>query len=174
MLTCVALQESSSVGDGADFVVRLSLFAFFHLCVTLPADCYQFTSITIAKFDWFDYDEPNNSVWFLYLFLCFSTNWKELGFFFAINQSCQLIFLCLLSPALKCPPGSSFRSNIYLCRQPSCQDPAGPGGSCLHKPLVEGCVCDDGLILSGHKCVPLKECGCTDEDGKYRLVSVSR
>uniref|UniRef100_A0A667ZW63 TIL domain-containing protein n=1 Tax=Myripristis murdjan TaxID=586833 RepID=A0A667ZW63_9TELE len=57
------------------------------------------------------------------------------------------------------------------CPQPSCQEPAGPGGSC-NKPCVEGCVCNEGLILSGDKCVPPSECGCTDEDGKYRPVSV--
>ncbi|KAM4536429.1 zonadhesin, like [Odontesthes bonariensis] len=70
---------------------------------------------------------------------------------------------------LKCPPGSHYTPCGPACQQPSCQDPAGPGGSC-DLPCVEGCVCNPGLILSGNKCVPLSECGCTDEDGKYRPV----
>ncbi|XP_070710573.1 zonadhesin, like [Pempheris klunzingeri] len=70
---------------------------------------------------------------------------------------------------LKCPPGSHYSPCSPACQQPSCQDPAGPGGSC-NQPCVEGCVCNPGLVLSGDKCVPLSECGCTDEDGKYRPV----
>ncbi|XP_051800201.1 zonadhesin, like [Acanthochromis polyacanthus] len=68
---------------------------------------------------------------------------------------------------LKCPPGSHYTPCGPACEQPSCQDPAGPGGSCNH-PCVEGCICDPGLVLSGDKCVSINECGCTDEDGKYR------
>ncbi|XP_029931628.1 zonadhesin, like [Myripristis murdjan] len=68
---------------------------------------------------------------------------------------------------LKCPPGSNYTHCGPACPQPSCQEPAGPSGSC-NKPCVEGCVCNEGLILSGDKCVPPSECGCTDEDGKYR------
>uniref|UniRef100_A0A668A5K6 Zonadhesin, like n=1 Tax=Myripristis murdjan TaxID=586833 RepID=A0A668A5K6_9TELE len=71
---------------------------------------------------------------------------------------------------LKCPPGSNYTHCGPACPQPSCQEPAGPSGSC-NKPCVEGCVCNEGLILSGDKCVPPSECGCTDEDGKYRPVS---
>ncbi|XP_067436173.1 zonadhesin, like isoform X2 [Thunnus thynnus] len=73
---------------------------------------------------------------------------------------------------LKCPPGSHYTPCGPACPQPSCQDPAGSGGSC-NQPCVEGCICNPGLILSGDKCVPLSECGCTDEDGKYRPVGDS-
>ncbi|KAK5876154.1 hypothetical protein CesoFtcFv8_027151 [Champsocephalus esox] len=69
---------------------------------------------------------------------------------------------------LKCPPGSQYNPCGPACSQPSCQDPASPG-SCNY-PCVEGCVCNPGLVLSGDKCVPISECGCTDEDGKYRPV----
>ncbi|XP_018526611.1 zonadhesin, like isoform X3 [Lates calcarifer] len=68
---------------------------------------------------------------------------------------------------LKCPPGSHYTPCGPACPQPSCQDPSGPGGSC-NQPCVEGCICNPGLVLSGDKCVPLSECGCTDGDGKYR------
>ncbi|KAM8746516.1 zonadhesin, like [Acanthopagrus schlegelii] len=70
---------------------------------------------------------------------------------------------------LKCPSGSHYNPCGSACPQPSCQDPAGPGGSC-NRPCVEGCVCNPGLILSGDKCVPLSECGCTDANGNYRPV----
>ncbi|KAM8881606.1 zonadhesin, like [Synchiropus picturatus] len=71
--------------------------------------------------------------------------------------------------AIKCPPGSQYTHCGPACAQPSCQNPAGPEGPC-NKPCVEGCICNDGLIISGDKCVPVSECGCTDEDGKYRPV----
>ncbi|XP_038159106.1 zonadhesin, like isoform X6 [Cyprinodon tularosa] len=70
---------------------------------------------------------------------------------------------------LKCPSGSHYEPCAPACAQPSCQDPAGPGGSCS-LPCVEGCVCNEGLVLSGDKCVPFNECGCTDADGEYRPV----
>lgn len=73
---------------------------------------------------------------------------------------------------LKCPPGSHYSPCTSACAQPSCQEPAGPGGSC-DLPCVEGCVCDTGLVLSGDKCVPLSECGCTDHEGNYRPVGDS-
>ncbi|XP_065806899.1 zonadhesin, like isoform X2 [Labrus bergylta] len=73
---------------------------------------------------------------------------------------------------LKCPPGSSYTPCGPACSQPSCQNLAGSGGSC-NQPCVEGCVCNPGLVLSGDKCVPPSECGCTDEGGKYRPVGDS-
>ncbi|XP_078792823.1 zonadhesin, like isoform X2 [Oryzias latipes] len=73
---------------------------------------------------------------------------------------------------LKCPTGSHYTPCGPACPQPSCQEPESSGDSC-DLPCVEGCVCNDGLILSGDKCVPLSECGCTDEDGQYRPVGDS-
>nr|XP_046237582.1 zonadhesin, like [Scatophagus argus] len=73
---------------------------------------------------------------------------------------------------LKCPAGSHYNPCGPACPQPSCQDPAGPSGSC-DQPCVEGCFCNPGLILSGGKCVPLSECGCTEGDGTYRPVGDS-
>ncbi|KAM8900426.1 zonadhesin, like isoform 2-T2 [Spinachia spinachia] len=75
--------------------------------------------------------------------------------------------------SLKCPAGSHYNYCSPACAQPSCQHPATPGGSC-NLSCVEGCVCNPGLILSGDKCVPLSECGCTDDaDGLYRPVGES-
>uniref|UniRef100_A0A3Q1H733 TIL domain-containing protein n=1 Tax=Acanthochromis polyacanthus TaxID=80966 RepID=A0A3Q1H733_9TELE len=64
------------------------------------------------------------------------------------------VTICL---SLKCPPGSHYTPCGPACEQPSCQDPAGPGGSCNH-PCVEGCICDPGLVLSGDKCVSINDC----------------
>lgn len=74
-------------------------------------------------------------------------------------------------PALPCPPNSFYApcappcpptcSNIYageLCEKPS--------GGCL-----EGCVCNEGFVLSDDQCVPLSQCGCQDKDGGYHKVS---
>uniref|UniRef100_A0A3P9N5B4 VWFD domain-containing protein n=1 Tax=Poecilia reticulata TaxID=8081 RepID=A0A3P9N5B4_POERE len=95
---------------------------------------------------------------------------KNCGKILHLNNFLQVAFSAFPPPAaLKCPAGSHYEPCTSACPQPSCQDPAGPGGSCKH-PCVEGCVCNEGLVLSGDKCVPLSECGCTDEDGKYRPV----
>ncbi|XP_070814330.1 zonadhesin, like [Chaetodon trifascialis] len=70
---------------------------------------------------------------------------------------------------LKCPSGSHYDPCSPACPQPSCQHPADIIVHCS-QPCVEGCICDSGLILSGDKCVPLSECGCTDGNEKYRPV----
>ncbi|XP_039197436.1 IgGFc-binding protein-like isoform X7 [Crotalus tigris] len=74
---------------------------------------------------------------------------------------------------LPCPPNSFYApcappcpptcSNIYageLCEKP-------PGG-CL-----EGCVCNEGFVLSDDQCVPLSQCGCQDKDGRYHKIGES-
>ncbi|XP_041925418.1 zonadhesin, like [Alosa sapidissima] len=71
---------------------------------------------------------------------------------------------------LKCPAGSHYESCGTAC-PPSCQEP-GSAGTCT-EPCVEGCVCDTGLVLSGDKCVPFNQCGCTDKDNNYRPVGDS-
>ncbi|KAL7982948.1 hypothetical protein Chor_013554 [Crotalus horridus] len=48
-----------------------------------------------------------------------------------------------------------------------------PQDGCPALPCVEGCVCDQGFVLSGDRCVPLDQCGCTDADGHYHVVGES-
>uniref|UniRef100_A0A8C1T758 Zonadhesin, like n=1 Tax=Cyprinus carpio TaxID=7962 RepID=A0A8C1T758_CYPCA len=71
---------------------------------------------------------------------------------------------------IKCPVGSHYEPCGSACPA-SCQDP-GSEGNCS-EPCVEGCVCDTGFALSGDKCVPFSECGCTDKDNNYRPVGDS-
>ncbi|KAJ8338240.1 hypothetical protein SKAU_G00372060 [Synaphobranchus kaupii] len=71
---------------------------------------------------------------------------------------------------LKCPVGSHYSHCGPACPA-SCRDP-GSANSCA-KPCVEACVCDPGLVLSGDKCVPFSQCGCTDKHHNYRPVGDS-
>ncbi|GAA6104294.1 zonadhesin, like [Tachysurus ichikawai] len=71
---------------------------------------------------------------------------------------------------MKCPVGSHYEHCATAC-PPSCQDP-GSASTCT-QPCVEGCVCNEGLILSGDKCVPFSQCGCTDKNSNYRPVGES-
>lgn len=88
-----------------------------------------------------------------------------------INCSPLISLLVSLCPsALKCPVGSHYEYCATAC-PPSCQDP-GSASTCT-QPCVEGCVCDKGLILSGDKCVPFSQCGCTDKNSNYRPVCKS-
>ncbi|XP_076863833.1 IgGFc-binding protein-like [Brachyhypopomus gauderio] len=58
-------------------------------------------------------------------------------------------------PAPKCPANSHFES----CACPaSCENPTPPAdckASC-----VASCICNDGFLWSGDKCVPSNQCGC--------------
>ncbi|XP_051780732.1 zonadhesin, like [Erpetoichthys calabaricus] len=74
------------------------------------------------------------------------------------------------SCSLKCPPGSHYSPCGVAC-PPSCTELDAPNSCDL--PCVEGCVCDSGLVLSGYKCVPFKECGCVDQNNNYHPVGDS-
>ncbi|KAJ8332875.1 hypothetical protein SKAU_G00417710 [Synaphobranchus kaupii] len=67
-----------------------------------------------------------------------------------------------------CPWPCPENSHYELCSSPcpaTCAEPKGPDNCSL--PCGEGCQCDDGLVLSGEKCVPMETgCGCM-YDGRY-------
>ncbi|XP_061431558.1 IgGFc-binding protein-like isoform X4 [Lethenteron reissneri] len=65
---------------------------------------------------------------------------------------------------LTCKPGSHYESCAPPCPA-TCSNASLPGG-CNHH-CGEGCVCDDGFVLSGDKCVPAEQCGCLDNNGNY-------
>ncbi|XP_066276578.1 IgGFc-binding protein-like [Branchiostoma lanceolatum] len=47
------------------------------------------------------------------------------------------------------------------CANPSAPDQCGV--------TAEGCICDDGFYFSDNLCVPLSDCGCTDEGGYHKV-----
>uniref|UniRef100_A0A8C2WYZ8 VWFD domain-containing protein n=1 Tax=Cyclopterus lumpus TaxID=8103 RepID=A0A8C2WYZ8_CYCLU len=68
-----------------------------------------------------------------------------------------------------CPPLCGANSHYELCGPPcplTCSGPTSPAGCDENAHCTEGCVCDDGFLLSNDKCVPLAECGC-QEGGQY-------
>ncbi|XP_060756261.1 IgGFc-binding protein-like isoform X2 [Neoarius graeffei] len=44
--------------------------------------------------------------------------------------------------------------------------------ACQREPCIEGCVCDDGFVLSNSECVPMERCGCAYEGQYYNLGQV--
>ncbi|XP_066518523.1 IgGFc-binding protein [Hoplias malabaricus] len=64
---------------------------------------------------------------------------------------------------LQCPENSHYEACGTACAA-SCGDRDAPT-KCT-QPCIEGCQCNNGFVLSGGKCVPLKDCGCTYE-GRY-------
>ncbi|XP_069552328.1 IgGFc-binding protein isoform X1 [Brachyistius frenatus] len=63
----------------------------------------------------------------------------------------------------KCPANSQYELCGSACPA-TCSDPKAPS-KCKH-PCVETCTCKAGFVLSGEKCVPAAQCGCTYE-GHY-------
>lgn len=41
--------------------------------------------------------------------------------------------------------------------------------ACKDTPCVEGCVCDEGFVLSNGECVAIERCGCSYEGRYYQL-----
>ncbi|XP_078472604.1 IgGFc-binding protein-like isoform X10 [Lampetra planeri] len=69
-----------------------------------------------------------------------------------------------------CEPGSHYESCAPPC--PATCSNANPPGGC-NQQCAEGCVCDDGFVLSGDKCVPTEQCGCLDNNGHYHQIGES-
>ncbi|XP_056154019.1 IgGFc-binding protein-like [Lampris incognitus] len=63
-------------------------------------------------------------------------------------------------PLPKCPENSHYEFCGTACPA-TCENPDAP--SQCKAGCVEACVCDDGFLLSGTKCVPKAQCGCTYE-----------
>ncbi|XP_040020452.2 IgGFc-binding protein [Gasterosteus aculeatus] len=68
-----------------------------------------------------------------------------------------------------CPPSCGANSHYEMCA-PTCQlTCSGPQAGCDGNALcTEGCVCDDGFLLSHDKCVSLAECGCQYQGQYYQ------
>nr|XP_048289896.1 zonadhesin isoform X4 [Myodes glareolus] len=72
---------------------------------------------------------------------------------------------------LRCPPRSSYNPCANPCPA-TCLTLSIPR-DCPTLPCVEGCECQTGHILSGTTCVPLRQCGCSDQGGSYHLLGES-
>lgn len=64
---------------------------------------------------------------------------------------------------IKCRPHSHYQSCASACPA-TCSDQTAPEFCQL--PCYEGCVCDEGYVISGSNCVKVDDCGC-DFDGFY-------
>ncbi|XP_041034717.1 zonadhesin-like [Carcharodon carcharias] len=71
---------------------------------------------------------------------------------------------------LNCPSGSHYEPCGTACPA-SCTDLSAPND--CSQPCVEGCVCDQGHVLSGDQCVPFSQCGCVDQERNYRPLGES-
>ncbi|XP_070620019.1 IgGFc-binding protein-like isoform X1 [Erythrolamprus reginae] len=65
---------------------------------------------------------------------------------------------------LTCPPNSHYELCSRSCQQ-TC-DSLYSSVPCSTY-CTQGCVCDEGFVRSGDRCVPLHECGCTYQDQYY-------
>lgn len=73
--------------------------------------------------------------------------------------------VCLF-PGVQCP----LHSHYELCGsgcEVTCESLAPPAG--CRSLCTEGCVCDQGFIRSGNRCVPLAQCGCVYGSRYYLL-----
>ncbi|CAH2247939.1 c-binding -like [Pelobates cultripes] len=73
---------------------------------------------------------------------------------------------------LACPTHSHYSECVSLC-PPTCNDIYASAVCDKPNKCVEGCVCNDGYVLSDDKCVALKSCGCRDTNDKYYNVDES-
>ncbi|KAM9852278.1 IgGFc-binding protein-like isoform 2-T2 [Aulostomus maculatus] len=74
-----------------------------------------------------------------------------------------------------CSPTCGANSHYDVCSSPcqqTCSGLAPPDGCDNSAPCTEGCVCDDGFLLSHDKCVPLAECGCQYKGQYYQYGQV--
>ncbi|XP_048080450.1 zonadhesin [Ursus arctos] len=66
---------------------------------------------------------------------------------------------------LKCPAHSSYSACLPSC-SPSCLHLTGQcSGPKVPSTCKKGCLCGPGYFLSGQRCVPRSQCGCTDDYG---------
>ncbi|XP_072329818.1 IgGFc-binding protein-like isoform X3 [Scyliorhinus torazame] len=70
---------------------------------------------------------------------------------------------------LYCPPNSSYMTCAPACR-PTCNNIYAESSCDKPSVCMEGCVCDNGFVLSDDSCVPISECGCRDKNDDYHCM----
>nr|XP_015216579.1 PREDICTED: zonadhesin-like [Lepisosteus oculatus] len=73
---------------------------------------------------------------------------------------------------LSCPKNSHYTVCVPAC-QPTCADLHASVHCDKVQSCVEGCVCNNGYVLSEDKCVPIRKCGCQDKKGNYYKLGES-
>ncbi|XP_075135251.1 IgGFc-binding protein-like [Leptodactylus fuscus] len=68
-----------------------------------------------------------------------------------------------------CPPNSHYELCGNSCPV-TCHGLSSPTG--CNSPCKEACYCDNGYIMSGHKCVPIAKCGCVYQDKYYQANEI--
>ncbi|XP_043935284.1 IgGFc-binding protein-like [Protopterus annectens] len=67
---------------------------------------------------------------------------------------------------ITCPENSHYESCATACPA-SCADSTAP--LYCNQPCRESCVCNNGYILSGGRCIPLNQCGCLYQDRYFSI-----
>ena len=98
-----------------------------------------------------------------YVCLCVCTCVCQGVFSVAREQGC-FVLTAPFPAALSCPSHSHYEECSYGCPL-SCGDLPVSGGCGFE--CKEGCVCDEGFVLSGESCVPLASCGCVYQGAYY-------
>ncbi|XP_018429293.1 PREDICTED: IgGFc-binding protein-like [Nanorana parkeri] len=71
--------------------------------------------------------------------------------------------------SLSCPVNTHYELCGNACPV-TCYGLSSPTG--CDSPCKEGCYCNNGFILSGRKCVPIRDCGCVYQDKYYQKNEV--
>ncbi|XP_069598457.1 IgGFc-binding protein-like [Ranitomeya imitator] len=67
--------------------------------------------------------------------------------------------------SLSCPINTHYELCGDSCSV-NCRGLSSPAG--CDTPCKEACYCDNGYVMSGHKCVPIADCGCVYQDKYYQ------
>ncbi|XP_057286893.1 IgGFc-binding protein-like [Pezoporus wallicus] len=68
---------------------------------------------------------------------------------------------------ISCPPRSHYELCSEACSQ-TCSSIHTSRRCSMKAQCHEGCVCDQGFVLSGDECVPMSQCGCHHQDFYYK------
>ena len=83
----------------------------------------------------------------------------------------SIFFVFLFCPELQCGHNLVYDSCGTACPS-TCQEPTA-SSECVDS-CTETCVCPEGLLLEGDRCIQPSECGCLLNDGRtYIPVSIS-